>query len=121
MFGPVLTGCLGLRCAVVRCARPAAALSGGVPAHTEPVFINTEEKISAVLSKDGGVESCEVQGSMSLQIGNEADACLRVQLAGGANPGYQFKTHPNIDKAVYRCGTAACTAAMCSAAVQLVV
>ncbi|KAI3431813.1 hypothetical protein D9Q98_010566 [Chlorella vulgaris] len=82
-------------------AAAAAALSGGVPAHTEPVFINTEEKISAVLSKDGGVESCEVQGSMSLQIGNEADACLRVQLAGGANPGYQFKTHPNIDKAVY--------------------
>jgi len=38
-----------------------------------------------------------------LQIRNEADACLRVALAAGANAGYQFKTHPNIDKAAYGC------------------
>ena len=37
-----------------------------------------------------------------LQIRNEADACLRVSLASGDNAGYQFKTHPNIDKATYR-------------------
>jgi hypothetical protein len=36
------------------------------------------------------------------QIQNEADACLRVQLAAGANQGYQFKTHPNIDKTAYK-------------------
>lgn len=41
--------------------------------------------------------------NQSLQIQNEADACLRVALAAGANPGYQFKTHPNIDKAAYGC------------------
>ena len=38
----------------------------------------------------------------ALQIQSEADACLRVALAAGENPGYQFKTHPNIDKAAYR-------------------
>lgn len=41
--------------------------------------------------------------NQSLQIQNEADACLRVALAAGANAGYQFKTHPNIDKAAYGC------------------
>jgi hypothetical protein len=45
--------------------------------------------------------SCNVTARVP-QIQNEADACLRVQLAQGANAGYQFKTHPNIDKAAYR-------------------
>ncbi|KAL4439841.1 hypothetical protein ABPG75_002842 [Micractinium tetrahymenae] len=79
----------------------AAAAVTGPPPPSDPVFIAVEEKISCVLSKDGGVENCEVQGTMSLQIQNEADACVRVVLAAGTNPGYQFKTHPNIDKAGY--------------------
>ena len=44
-----------------------AALSGPAPP-SDPVFINVEEKIGAVLNKDGGVENCEVQGTMSLQV-----------------------------------------------------
>ncbi|PSC69188.1 coatomer subunit delta-like [Micractinium conductrix] len=73
----------------------------GPPPPSEAVFIAVDEKISCVLNKDGGVENCEVQGTMSLQIKSEADACLRVALTAGANTGYQFKTHPNIDKAAY--------------------
>ena len=157
-------------------------MSGGGALPSDPVFIAVEEKITCVLNKDGGCENCEVQGTMSLQVGpwaavtmrvlwcgllllllgpvwgcvsvvgvplagrcslhacrrrlapgmagiflcasspsflasrppppappppllqirNEADACLRVSLASGDNAGYQFKTHPNIDKAAYR-------------------
>lgn len=79
----------------------AGVTMSGAPAHSDPVFIAVDEKISCVLNKDGGVENCEVQGTMSLQVRSEADACLRVQLAAGANTGYQFKTHPNIDKLGY--------------------
>lgn len=55
-----------------------------------------------VLSKDGGMQSLEVQGSMSLQVGEGADARLRLALTGDAGQqGFQFKTHPNIDKGLY--------------------
>ena len=31
----------------------------------------------------------------------EEDACIRVRIETGDNAGFQFKTHPNIDKALY--------------------
>ena len=82
-------------------AAAAAAVATPLVVHSEPVFLTTEERLSVSLNKDGGLEGMEVQGTMSLTVGLEADACVRVVLAGGANPGYQFKTHPNIDKAAY--------------------
>ncbi|KAK2077639.1 hypothetical protein QBZ16_004485 [Prototheca wickerhamii] len=82
-----------------RAALPPAALAA-------PVFISVDERLSAVLSKDGGLQSMEVQGTMSLTVGEEAAARLRVTLGGAsaAQPGFQFKTHPNIDKALYADG-----------------
>ncbi len=48
------------------------------------------------------MQSLEVQGSMSLQVGEGADARLRLALTGdAAQQGFQFKTHPNIDKGLY--------------------
>ncbi|KAL6785788.1 COPD1 [Auxenochlorella protothecoides x Auxenochlorella symbiontica] len=69
---------------------------------SDPVFVSVEETLSVVLSKDGGMQSLEVQGSMSLQVGEGADARLRLALTGdAAQQGFQFKTHPNIDKGLY--------------------
>lgn len=71
------------------------------PMPSEPVFVSVEERLSAVLNKDGGVEGIEIQGSMSLTVAPDADAHLRIQLSHprGSDVGaYQFKTHPNIDK-----------------------
>ncbi len=39
---------------------------------------------------------------MSLVVGSDADAFVAVHIRAGANNGFQFKTHPNIDKAAYR-------------------
>lgn len=76
------------------------------PPSSDPVFAAIEERLSAVLSKDGGLQSMEVQGTMSLTVNDEQAACLRVTLGGAAadQPGFQFKTHPNIDKALYASG-----------------
>jgi hypothetical protein len=41
-------------------------------------------QISAVLNKDGGVENCEVQGTMSLQVGCWAIVLFFSALFGGA-------------------------------------
>ncbi|GLC34550.1 hypothetical protein PLESTB_001249200 [Pleodorina starrii] len=80
--------------------------AGGVAAVTanvaaEPVSLAIEEKLSVSLNKQGGVENLEVQGTMSLVVNSDEDAFIRVAVTGGPNKGFQFKTHPNIDKNLY--------------------
>ena len=81
--------------------RPSAA--PGVPAvPMEGVSLQIEEKIHCMMKKDGGLEQMELQGTMMLEIrGGEEDAFIRVGVATGPNEGFQFKTHPNIDKALH--------------------
>jgi hypothetical protein len=40
-------------------------------------------------------------GLVVVQVLADEASFLRVMLEGGSNPGYQFKTHPNIDKGLY--------------------
>jgi len=86
---------------------PAAAAAAGRPApgSAESVELVVEEKLSCRLRKDGALESLEVQGTMGLEIHNEEDALCRVAVvplsAAAAARGVQFKTHPNIDKALH--------------------
>lgn len=75
---------------------PAAALAAA-----EPVTIVIEEKLVCQLKKDGGLESMEVQGTMMLEVNNDEDAFCRVHISGGQSKALQFKTHPNIDKALH--------------------
>lgn len=47
------------------------------------------------------MENLEVQGQMVLEVRDAASGCLVVKLSQGDTSGFQFKTHPNIDKAMY--------------------
>ncbi|CAL8470044.1 g9586 [Coccomyxa elongata] len=78
-----------------------AASTIAAPVPSEPISLVLEEKLLVILNKDGGVENMEVQGTIALQVLDEAHARVRVMIETGANEGYQFKTHPNIDKALY--------------------
>ncbi|CAD7699381.1 unnamed protein product [Ostreobium quekettii] len=78
--------------------RAGAAAAAAAAPPGEPVSISIEEKISATLNRDGGIEMLEVQGVVTLQVNAEEASKLVVGLATGANRGFQFKTHPNIDK-----------------------
>lgn len=80
---------------------PAASAASAPAPPAEPVVILVAEKVMVALNKDGGVRDMEVQGSMSLQVLAEESACIVVDIRSGANTGYQFKTHPNIDKQMY--------------------
>ena len=83
-------------------SRPAAAAAGfTASASSEPVTLIIDEKLSVTLDKQGGCESVEVVGTMSLTVNSEPDATLYVEVTAGANKAFQFKTHPNIDKAQY--------------------
>lgn len=39
--------------------------------------------------------------AFTVQVLNEEDSRLKVNISAGQNPGFQMKTHPNIDKALY--------------------
>lgn len=68
---------------------------------TDPITISVEEKLVALWKRDGGLENLEIQGTMALTVLKEEDAYIRVHIEGGSDRSFQFKTHPNIDKALY--------------------
>mmetsp|Transcript_8225 Transcript_8225/g.14103 ORF Transcript_8225/g.14103 Transcript_8225/m.14103 type:complete len:514 (-) Transcript_8225:681-2222(-) len=84
---------------VVRSGGPTATVMSHISA--EPVTLNIDEKLNVQLNKQGGLENLEVTGTLSLVVNNEEDGYMRVAVAAGANKQFQFKTHPNIDKAAY--------------------
>lgn len=51
-----------------------------------------------VANRDGGLETMEVTGMLSLRITDENMAKIRMQLHNTPNKAIQLQTHPNIDK-----------------------
>jgi hypothetical protein len=85
-------------------ARSEAAAPAPEPVHVAPsesVSLVVEEKLNVTLNRNGGLEQMELQGNMLLEVRNEEDALIRVVTNAGANAGFQFKTHPNIDKGLH--------------------
>ena len=86
---------------------PAAggAGGGGAPpqqrAMTDAIQLTVDEKITLCMSRDGGVESMEVKGDLTLLITDPAMGKVTLPLRMGANPGFQFKTHPKISKQLW--------------------
>jgi len=74
---------------------------GSVPVATDPITLTVEEKLNVVLKRDGGLNNLEVQGTLALQILQKDDGFIQVQIETGANKGFQFKTHPNINKELF--------------------
>ena len=89
---------------------PTTAVESGharVPSSTssaEAIQISLTENTSASANRDGGVEAMDVQGQLNLFI---ADATMsRIQLGLHSNDadGTQFKTHPNVDRNLFKDG-----------------
>ena len=80
---------------------PKAAPAPKVP--VDPVTIDIEEKISCTMQSDGTLEGLDIQGNMTLEVHTEESSCIRVlaELGDNQSQGIQFKTHPNIDKALF--------------------
>jgi len=66
-----------------------------------PVNLTCDEKLVIVLKRDGGLESMEVKGDLQLLVSDPNYGKAVVPLKLGANPGFQFKTHPNINKQLW--------------------
>lgn len=86
-----------------------ASLSGGIsslsaPISTaprvkrEPVHVRTDEKINARVSRDGGLESGEVQATVSLSVASPDLNSISIQMSNTSVAGTQLQVHPNLDK-----------------------
>ncbi|PYH45729.1 coatomer subunit delta [Aspergillus saccharolyticus JOP 1030-1] len=74
-----------------------ASLSGD----REPVHVTVAETISATLTREGALRSFEVKGDLQLRITDPAFTKVRLDLLANPTHGAQFRTHPNVDKAVF--------------------
>ena len=53
------------------------------------------------MNRDGGLESMEVKGDLTLLITDATMGKVTLPLRMGENPGFQFKTHPKINKQLF--------------------
>ena len=88
-------------------AAPDAAASAAAAAEEElesnghAVNLRITEAISVALNREGGVNGVEIKGEMSVTIADPAAALVRIQMGALSHPDFAFKTHPNINKALF--------------------
>lgn len=65
------------------------------------VHVVLEETVALVMERDGGVQSMEIKGSISLVVNDAASARLRVATDVSRAAKFKFTTHPHINKALF--------------------
>ncbi|KAJ5523926.1 hypothetical protein N7494_010576, partial [Penicillium frequentans] len=78
-----------------------ASARESLTADREPVHMTIAETISATLTRDGALKEFEVKGDLQLRISDPAFTKLRLDLQASPTHGAQFRTHPNVDKALF--------------------
>jgi len=69
---------------------------------TEPVHIRIEEKTILTAGREGGLQSMEVLGMLSLRISDINCSKLKILMNNDSDKqGVQVQTHPNIDKKMF--------------------
>ncbi|KAL0273968.1 UNVERIFIED_CONTAM: hypothetical protein PYX00_006517 [Menopon gallinae] len=80
-------------------------ISGKLPPpmeNVEDVHLRQEERLSLKVGRDGGVQSLELHGLVTLRIADERWGRIRVQLENKDERGIQLQTHPNVDKELFK-------------------
>lgn len=63
------------------------------------ISVLVAEQISAEVARDGTLKTFEVKGNLTLRITDPSLTKLRLSVT--TDPNVQFRTHPNVDKAVF--------------------
>ena len=82
-------------------ATVAAAKAAAEAASADQAAVAVEERLVVKLSRDGGVQSMEVKGTMTLTVADEAAARLKVITTRGDDKAFQYQNHPNVNKALF--------------------
>ena len=72
---------------------------------THSVHIKLEEKLTVVARRDGGLETMEMHGQLTMRIADESFGRIKLQLKGHTNELVQLQTHPNIDRELLKTKT----------------
>jgi len=73
-----------------------------VAAPSTPLSLALEEKISVTMNREGGVESCDLKGTLTLTANTDAGAMAVVAVNKSAlPPSFSMATHPKVDKKPY--------------------
>eukprot|EP01119_Soliformovum_irregulare_P014866 TRINITY_DN4104_c0_g1_i1.p1 TRINITY_DN4104_c0_g1~~TRINITY_DN4104_c0_g1_i1.p1 ORF type:complete len:510 (-),score=182.22 TRINITY_DN4104_c0_g1_i1:193-1581(-) len=68
---------------------------------SSPAHIELLEKIVVQVENDGGLQNMEVKGELNITCNDSKLAKMQVHISQGANQGFQFKLHPNMNKALF--------------------
>lgn len=61
-----------------------------------------EDKLSVTLGRDGGLQSFDLTGLLTLRISDESCDRIRIQLENKDDRVIQLQTHPNVDKELFK-------------------
>mmetsp|Transcript_48491 Transcript_48491/g.71880 ORF Transcript_48491/g.71880 Transcript_48491/m.71880 type:complete len:546 (+) Transcript_48491:116-1753(+) len=83
-----------------------AAVDAPVAAPSSPVTLVIEEKYTVALNREGGVESCDVKGTLTLTANTEIGSMVTVGvnrnvLLAKCTSNWTFATHPKVNKPAY--------------------
>ena len=79
-----------------------APVQAPVAAPTTPLTLVLEEKITAQMNREGGVESCDVKGTLTLTANTDVGALAVVSVNKAQIPSaFNVATHPKVDKKTY--------------------
>ena len=67
----------------------------------EPIHVTIAENISAKMSREGTLNSFSVKGDLQLRIADASLTKVKLDLTANATHNAQFRTHPNVDKALF--------------------
>jgi hypothetical protein len=82
----------------VRKSLPKSGAAPSVSTKKESIEVLIDEKITAVMEKDGGVKSLEIKGDLTITISDPLFSKVQFILASSLDKNFQYRTHPNIDK-----------------------
>nr|CAD7204753.1 unnamed protein product [Timema douglasi] len=73
-----------------------------LPENVHDVHLRQEERLLLRVGREGGLQSFELHGLVTLRIANEKWGRIRVQLDNKDIRGIQLQTHPNVDKDLFK-------------------
>lgn len=84
----------------------ALAPAGPAAAPSAPVTLALEEKITVEMNREGGVENCEVKGTLSVTANTDQGSMITVAVnkavvAAKCTTNWTIATHPKVDKPSY--------------------
>ncbi len=90
----------GLGLGLSAAAAPAAA------APSTPLTLSLEEKYTVAMNREGGIESCDLKGTLTLTANTDAGAVAAIAvnkptMVAKCGSGWNFATHPKVDKKTY--------------------